>query len=338
MRYSLGVCQDQSITELSHFRTGGHSVARLILRDRNHVQVDMKKRRSFFTVGSYEMTRSGLMALSLATLAVGSLTVARAQSAKTETPVAAPAAKVEAAPAAQAEATDARVAKAMAVHILPADVKPEVEQKPEVAAAPTPPAPPVITLVAKVDLTTQRVTVLEHGKAKFTWSISSGARGYNTPTGNFQPGWMAKIWFSKQYDNAPMPHAVFFKDGAAMHATQAIGSLGRPASHGCVRLAPANAATFYSLVARHGLKQTRIQVFGTPRHAPEAVASRVPQRVNMQRVAYAPSSGGGYAGYQGGYQGHGYYVSNTGSAFAKPAASRAQQVRVVHYRSGGVRY
>jgi lipoprotein-anchoring transpeptidase ErfK/SrfK len=317
----------------------------------------MKKRRSFLIVWSSEMKRSHLLALSLATLTVGSLAVAHAQSIKSEVPAVAslkaptaapaPVAKVEAAAPAAVSVVEAPkempVAKAMAVQVLPQDeakapVAADTESKLEVAVAPAPPAPPVITLVAKIDLTTQRVTVLEHGKPKFTWLISSGARGYNTPTGTFQPGWMAKMWFSKQYDNAPMPHSVFFKDGAAMHATQSVGSLGRPASHGCVRLAPANAATFYGLVSRHGLKHTRITVFGTPRHAPEAIASRAPQRVNTQRVAYAPSYGGGYAGYQGGYQGYGFYAANNGSAFAKPATYRPQQVRVVQYRSGGVRY
>ena len=289
------------------------------------------------------MTRSGLMALSLATLAATSMAVAQAPTIKSEALVTTP--KVEVlVPAVKAKsrapvaaAPDA-TAQAMAMQVLApesATAGTGGDVKPEIAAAPTPPPPPVITLVAKVDLTSQRVTVIEHGKPKFTWSISSGARGYNTPTGNFQPGWMAKLWFSKQYDNAPMPHAVFFKDGAAMHATQAVGSLGRPASHGCVRLAPANAATFYGLVSRHGLKHTRIQVFGTPRHAPDAIASRAPPRMSPQRIAYAPNYGGGY---QGGYQGYGFYAASSGSAFAKPAAYRPHQVRVVQYRPGGVRY
>ncbi len=87
------------------------------------------------------------------------------------------------------------------------------------------------------------------------------------------------MWFSKKYDNAPMPHAVFFSGGVAVHATQSIGMLGQPASHGCVRLAPAHAARFYELVHKHGYQNTRIEVFGTP-PAPRVArrAAPVPMR------------------------------------------------------------
>jgi lipoprotein-anchoring transpeptidase ErfK/SrfK len=298
----------------------------------------MMQRRSFFTVRSSEMTRTGLMALSIASLAATSLAVAQspAPTAKVDALAAAPIAKVE------TPTVEAPAARAMAVQVLPADAKPAdaatTEAKPEIVEAPKPPAPPVITLVAKVDLTTQKVTVFEHGKPKHTWTISSGARGYETPRGTFQPGWMAKMWYSKQYDNSPMPHSVFFKDGAALHATQWTSQLGRPASHGCVRLAPANAAKFYALVSAHGMKHTRITVFGTPRHAPEMVASRrnSPQS-SAPRVAMY---NGGYNNYSGNYNGHGYYASNGSAFIAKPVAYRPQpvQVRVVQYSSRGARY
>ena len=204
------------------------------------------------------------------------------------------------------------------------------------AAAPVKPTPPAITLVAKIDLTTQRVVVTENGKPKYTWSISSGAEGFNTPVGTFQPEWTSKLWFSKKYDNAPMPHAVFFKSGAAIHATQAIGSLGRPASHGCVRLAPANAAIFYGLVQRHGLVHTRISVFGTPKHqrAPaDAIAIRRDRlQPTYQRVA-VNSGGNGY----GSYNSYNSYNSS-GSVFYSGAAqqgyyrSNRYQPQVYQYR------
>lgn len=123
---------------------------------------------------------------------------------------------------------------------------------------------PVVSLQAKVDLTRQTMTVIERGKTVGVWKISSGVADHATPRGSFQPEWTSKMWFSHTYDGAPMPHAVFFKDGVAVHATQATGALGRAASHGCVRLAPANAEAFYKLVQRHGLPQTRIAVFGVP--------------------------------------------------------------------------
>jgi L,D-transpeptidase catalytic domain len=98
-------------------------------------------------------------------------------------------------------------------------------ESPKTAAVLPPPAPPkpVITLQAKVDLGRQTLTVTERGKAVGTWKISSGGSAeFATPRGVFKPEWTAKMWFSKKYDDAPMPNAVFFKNGAAIHATQAV--------------------------------------------------------------------------------------------------------------------
>ena len=67
-------------------------------------------------------------------------------------------------------------------------------------------------------------------------------------------------YFSKKYHNSPMPHSIFFRGGYAIHGTTSIKSLGRPASHGCVRLHPSNAATLYSLVKQAGSGNTRISI------------------------------------------------------------------------------
>jgi lipoprotein-anchoring transpeptidase ErfK/SrfK len=145
-----------------------------------------------------------------------------------------------------------------------ADAAEAAEMTPEARPAP-PPAP---TLHIDINLASQRMVVSENGKAKYTWAVSSGAYGYPTPTGTFQPSWMSKMWYSRQYDNAPMPHSIFFKNGAAIHATNSVHLLGRPASHGCVRLAPSNAAKLYAMVNRHGKERTRIVVHGKPKYAP----------------------------------------------------------------------
>ncbi len=143
------------------------------------------------------------------------------------------------------------------------------------SAAPAKPAPPPQpTMKVAIDLKTQRMTVSEYGTAKYTWPVSSGTAEFPTPRGTFRPQWTAKMWYSKKYDNAPMPHAVFINGGVAVHATYHTRALGRPASHGCIRLAPANAATFYKLVHKHGLKMTRVSVYGTPKYSAPAVASR----------------------------------------------------------------
>ena len=134
--------------------------------------------------------------------------------------------------------------------------------------------PPLFTLTLEADLTAQRLTVREGDHVLHVWSISSGRRGYTTPTGTFSPAWMAKSWYSRQYDNAPMPHAVFFNRGVAFHATTAVSMLGHPASHGCVRLAPSNAARLYALVRTHGLAHTKVVVHGAPKFEDRTIVAR----------------------------------------------------------------
>jgi lipoprotein-anchoring transpeptidase ErfK/SrfK len=45
-----------------------------------------------------------------------------------------------------------------------------------------------------------------------------------------------------------------------VHGTDQVSRLGQPASHGCVRLHPNNASTFFRLVQRYGRASTRITV------------------------------------------------------------------------------
>jgi lipoprotein-anchoring transpeptidase ErfK/SrfK len=116
------------------------------------------------------------------------------------------------------------------------------------------------SLVARIDIGSQRMSVEIDGMAAYDWPVSTGRRGYRTPTGSFRPGRMYRRYFSRKYDNSPMPYAIFFRGGYAVHGTGYIRSLGRPASHGCVRLHPANAATLYALVGAVGKRGTRIIV------------------------------------------------------------------------------
>lgn len=147
--------------------------------------------------------------------------------------------------------------------------------RPDEAAAVDEPPPPAPTLHIDVDLTRQVMTVSAEGDVLHSWQVSSGRQGHLTPTGTFTPTWMARSWFSKQYDNAPMPHAIFFHKGVAIHGSWATRSLGRPASHGCVRLAPKNARKLFALVSRHGKNRTEIVVHGAPQfRSPSAVAAR----------------------------------------------------------------
>lgn len=142
------------------------------------------------------------------------------------------------------------------------------------AGAQPPPPPPEPTLIVSADLGSQRVTITENGRAKYTWPISSGTRGYRTKTGRFTPTWTSRMHYSRQWDWAPMPYAVFFNRGTAFHGTYATRSLGRPASHGCIRLTTSNAKTLYNLVHKHGTRMTRVIVHGAPKFNEPQVASR----------------------------------------------------------------
>ena len=144
---------------------------------------------------------------------------------------------------------------------------------PEAASAP-PLDPPKPTLFADIDLATQTMTVSDQSGVRYRWPISSARAGYETPVGKFAVSWTSRMHYSRQYDWAPMPYAVFFKEGVAVHATNAVGNLGRPASHGCVRLALNNARTFYDLVGKHGMALTQITVHGKPPYSPMVAQRR----------------------------------------------------------------
>jgi lipoprotein-anchoring transpeptidase ErfK/SrfK len=127
-------------------------------------------------------------------------------------------------------------------------------------AAKTPSEPKVLVTI---DKGSQEMTVFVGGVEKYDWPVSTGRPGYVTPSGTYTPGSMNKVWYSKQWDNAPMPNAIFFtKKGHAIHGTNEVKYLGTPASHGCVRLAPKNAKTLYDLVKETGLENTQVVLSG----------------------------------------------------------------------------
>ena len=115
-------------------------------------------------------------------------------------------------------------------------------------------------LIAQISLSQQQMTVSENGIVRYRWKVSTARKGYVTPQGSWSAKWLSKNHRSRKYDNAPMPFAVFFNGGYAVHATYDLKRLGRPASHGCVRLHPENAAEFFSMAQGVGLKNTRIVI------------------------------------------------------------------------------
>lgn len=115
-------------------------------------------------------------------------------------------------------------------------------------------------VLVRVDRASQTMQVSADGAYLYTWRVSTGRPGYGTPAGVFHPQWMAARWFSRVYYNAPMPHAIFFHGGFAIHGSYDIARLGGPASHGCIRLHPNDAAVLYNLIQSEGMRSATIIV------------------------------------------------------------------------------
>jgi hypothetical protein len=137
-----------------------------------------------------------------------------------------------------------------------------------------------------IDKDNQQMTVAVDGVARYHWPVSSGIPSRETPSGSFRAFRMEEDHYSKEFDDAPMPHSIFFtKAGHAIHGTDSVSRLGTPASHGCVRLSRDNASTLYALVQQEGVLNTTVTLTGSaqvalarnPKRANTTVARRAPQ-------------------------------------------------------------
>lgn len=122
------------------------------------------------------------------------------------------------------------------------------------------PAHAAQTVRTVVDLSEQRMHLYVDGNLQATWKVSTARRGYRTPVGSFRPIRLERYWRSRKYDMAPMPHSVFFLGGYAIHGTNEIRRLGRPVSHGCIRLHPRNAAHLFQMIRQAGRQNVRIVI------------------------------------------------------------------------------
>jgi hypothetical protein len=127
-------------------------------------------------------------------------------------------------------------------------------------------------VLIRVDKAAQLMTVTVDGAQRYVWPVSTGMADYDTPDGDFQAFRMERDHFSREWDDAPMPYSIFFtQEGHAIHGSFDVKHLGRPASHGCVRLLKANAAVLFALVKEQGLKATKVVLVG---EIPDAVVAR----------------------------------------------------------------
>jgi hypothetical protein len=200
-------------------------------------------------------------------------------------------------------------------------------------------------VVITVDKSAQRMSVKVDGVERHNWPVSTGKTGYSTPSGAFTPFRLEEDHYSKEWDEAPMPHSVFFtKQGHAIHGSLDTKRLGMPASHGCVRLSPAHAAVLFKLVKDEGLGNSKVVLTGDEQIALQrrksgtdvasAPAAAAPQRrasvddyaARMRRRYYEQQYGA--AEPQPRAYGQGYYQQ-------QPAYQTQQQYYVPQYGNSG---
>jgi hypothetical protein len=139
-------------------------------------------------------------------------------------------------------------------------------------------------LLITIDKSSQMMTVDVDGNTRYVWPVSTGASGYDTPSGQFKPFRMEADHFSKEWDDAPMPHSIFFTmQGHAIHGSSHLKAIGTPASHGCVRLEPKNAAVLFDLVKQQKMANTRVVLTG---ETPVARGVPVARQNNNYRRTY----------------------------------------------------
>jgi hypothetical protein len=146
----------------------------------------------------------------------------------------------------------------------------------------------------------QQMAVSIDGGPSYRWAVSTGRPGLDTPSGNFRAIRLEQVYYSKKYDDAPMPNAVFFHGGYAIHGTLEERNLGRPVSHGCVRLMRANAAVLFDAVRSQGMSRTHIVVTDAPLYGAGPVAGGYDGRFAGSRGYDDRGPPRGNYGYEGG--------------------------------------
>lgn len=189
----------------------------------------------------------------------------------------------------------------------------------------------------EIDKTTQRMTVSVDGEQRWTWPVSTGRAGYSTPSGSFRAFRLEEDHYSKEWDDAPMPHSIFFTGkGHAIHGSYETKRIGMPASHGCVRLAPENAAKLFALVKSEGVTNTKVVLTGSetlfaqrrqqPAERRQAAGAPLDVRPQYRPQPYPPRYGQGYYDERYYRQPYGYNPQPYGY-YQRPYAYYGQPLR-----------
>jgi len=189
-------------------------------------------------------------------------------------------------------------------------------------------------VLVTIDKSAQQMTVAVDGRPLYQWPVSTGRAGYDTPSGKFKAFRMERDHFSKEWDEAPMPFSIFFTPkGHAIHGSLDVKRLGTPASHGCVRLLPANAEKLFALVEQEGVLNTTVVLTGVaPSGAPAVARRRVlpdaesqyaqPQYGQPQFAQPQYSDPYGRPVYGNPYYGNPYYAQPQYDQYGRPYLQR----------------
>jgi len=147
-------------------------------------------------------------------------------------------------------------------------------------------APVRADVLVVIDKSAQQIRVVVDGNLAHVFTTSTGMYGRGTPNGTYGVERLHRYWYSHKYDNAPMPYSIFYDGGYAIHGTTEISRLGRPASHGCVRLHPKDAAVLFALVREQGKENTTVVVTGTnpPKRKPPRASGRQRDRTPARSI------------------------------------------------------
>jgi hypothetical protein len=190
-------------------------------------------------------------------------------------------------------------------------------------------SPANANILISIDKSTQHMSVGVDGSPRYIWPVSTGRSGYDTPNGNFKPNRMDADHLSQEWDNAPMPHTIFFDlHGHAIHGFFDVKHLGLPVSHGCVRLSPDNAAILFDLVKTEGMANTSVTITGqTPGGRGPAMVQQpsrqpAPEPVAGDPTPIAPDYGQQQQGYYG-QPAYGQPVYGQQRSYAQPSYGQA---------------
>lgn len=190
-------------------------------------------------------------------------------------------------------------------------------------------APASAKVTIAIDQSTQHMTVSVDGAVRYSWPVSTGRAGYGTPNGTFRPNRMEVEHFSRKFDDAPMPHSIFFTQlGHAIHGSLDVPHLGSAASHGCVRLSPDHATMLFQLVNAEGMHDTTVVISGHIPAGPVIARRAAPEddSAGYQPTRIAPYDEQQAYERQRAYEGQQPYYARAPSSFPpQPPPYYAQQ-------------